>query len=223
MLFSQRVTLLGAVMTVIACSPRAPTGAVPFPNPGLGLPYFVGKDFELTWERPVTPRQVMTFQLVDQRGQTITEIDMDRHWSLANFFFTTCTGICSPLMKRLKEKEALLRKKDPSLVIYSHSVTPETDHPARLRQFATSLGLPQAKWRLLTGDREKILRLAREIYGADTKTPSNPTEKEFVHSESIYLLDPERRIRGIYNGMSANSLDQLVSDFDLKDHQRSES
>lgn len=176
------------------------------------LPFFVGRDFDLQWDAAEHVRAVSAFRLIDQHAKPVGESAMDGHWNIANFFFTTCTGICSPLMKNLLKVERELSEAKISVSFFSHSVTPNVDDPERLSHYAERLGLPKRNWFLLTGDREPIIRLAREVYGADTKTPSSLSEKEFVHSENVYLIDSKRRIRGIYNGTSKNSLHQLVLD-----------
>lgn len=176
------------------------------------LPFFVGRDFDIQWEASQQVRTVASFRLTDQRDQTVLESVMDGKWNISNFFFTTCTGICSPIMKNLMQVQRELASTKIPVQFFSHSVTPEIDTSRKLRTYAKNLRLPTKDWFLLTGDREQMMTLARQTYGADTKTPSHPSEKEFVHSENVYLIDGERRIRGIYNGMSRNSLKQLVVD-----------
>jgi protein SCO1/2 len=56
--------------------------------------------------------------------------------------------------------------------------------------------------------------LARSAYFADEdlgeeRSADDPT---FLHSETFYLLDEHRHIRGIYNGMSTAAVAQLTAD-----------
>ncbi len=40
-------------------------------------------------------------------------------------------------------------------------------------------------------------------------------KKDFVHSESLYLLDSSLHLRGIYNGIRGNSIQKLIEDIAL--------
>ena len=182
------------------------------------LPYYADGDFTPHWydtpqEVPDDFHAIPAFTLTDQEGRMITETDLDGRITIANFFFTACPGICpmtTANMRRVQETFA----DDDGVVMLSHSVTPNADSVAALRAFAERTGVLADRWHLVTGERADIYTLGKEAYFADDdlgETPPTP-DAAFIHSESFYLLDGERRIRGIYNGMNRTAVTQLIND-----------
>lgn len=178
--------------------------------PEEGLPYFDKQNWDMLWETNDETiskrRQVPKFSLVDQTGRPFNEQVLKKGLSLAGFFFTACDGYCPRIMKNLQR----VQKQAPGLRIYMHSVTPKLDTVENLAEFAESLDADPEKWHLLTGSQELIYRLGREVYDADTKTKTAPTNDTFVHSESLYLIDPNLYIRGVYRGNSPADINRLL-------------
>lgn len=97
-------------------------------------------------------------------------------------------------------------------MIVSYSVTPETDQPERLLQYANTYGIDSKKWWLLTGNRDSIYRLARRDYFADEDMGMQKTSQDFLHTENLLLIDQNRKIRGVYKGTSLAEVDWLIKD-----------
>ena len=57
--------------------------------------------------------------------------------------------------------------------------------------------------------------LARQSFQADTEASDKMSEKDFVHSESLYLLDRSLRLRGIYNGIRTIAIQKLMEDISI--------
>jgi protein SCO1/2 len=148
---------------------------------------------------------------VNQLGDTITESSLTGKVYVAGFFFTACPGICRNLtlqLKRVQEKFIV----DNRIMIVSYSVTPETDQPERLLQYANTYGIDSNKWWLLTGNRDSIYRLARRDYFADEDMGMQKTSQDFLHTENLLLIDQNRKIRGVYKGTSLAEVDWLIKD-----------
>lgn len=181
------------------------------------LPYYSEKTFMPAWyEADALPgdlHAIPAFALLDQHGDRVGEAALDGRITIANFFFTDCAGICPTTMVSLSRLNAQFAD-DPEVSLVSHSVMPEVDSVAKLHDFADRIGAQAPKWYLLTGDAEEIFSLARTAYFADEDlgVERAADDSSILHSESFYLLDGSRRIRGIYNGMNRASVDQLVAD-----------
>lgn len=148
---------------------------------------------------------------MNQLGDTITESSLTGKVYVAGFFFTACPGICRNLtlqLKRVQEKFIV----DNRIMIVSYSVTPETDQPERLLQYANTYGIDSKKWWLLTGNRDSIYRLARRDYFADEDMGMQKTSQDFLHTENLLLIDQNRKIRGVYKGTSSAEVDWLIKD-----------
>lgn len=180
------------------------------------LPFYTTADFTPQWiENSAQSYQgihsIPSFSFINQAGDSITEKTMAGKIYVADFFFTSCPGIC----KRLSTNMALVQeafKNDNSVMLLSHSVTPESDSVARLKQYADAFGALPGKWNLVTGNRQQIYRIARESYFADEDMGKQKNENDFLHTENFLLIDSHRRIRGVYKGTSVADVNNLIAD-----------
>jgi protein SCO1/2 len=180
------------------------------------LPYYTTADFTPQWiETSVADNgsihSIPSFRFINQSGDSVTEKTMTGKIYVADFFFTSCPGIC----KRLSTNLALVQeafKDDNGVMLLSHSVTPENDSVPRLKQYADAFGAIPGKWNLVTGNRSEIYRIAREAYFADEDMGRQKNENDFLHTENFLLIDSHRRIRGVYKGTSVADVNNLIAD-----------
>jgi protein SCO1/2 len=179
------------------------------------LPYYNEASFTPKWLNNVedleTFHKVPFFNLIDQNGESVTEQTFKEKIYVTDFFFTTCPGICP----KMTENMALVQeafKDDPEVLLLSHSVTPETDSVQVLKTYAENKGAISNKWYLVTGDRKQIYDLGRKTYFVEQDLGQEKEEDEFLHSENFVLIDKNKHIRGIYNGLNATAVQQLIAD-----------
>ena len=128
-----------------------------------------------------------------------------------NFFFTSCPGICPKMAASMSDlqKEFL---EDDHIQLLSHSVTPDYDSVPVLQRYATDEGVDFNRWKLLTGKRSEIYNLGRKYYFVEEDEGIMREEDYFLHTENFILIDKQRHIRGIYNGIDPNSIQSLIAD-----------
>lgn len=183
------------------------------------LPYYCSADFTPHWlsdDSDSLPNfhQIPAFALTNQFGHPITEKTVTGKIYVVDFFFTTCPGICPKMTTNMAViSEAF--KNDPDVLLLSHSVTPETDSVSVLNQYAEDKGINSPQWHLLTGNRKEIYDLGRQWYFVEEDLGYDRTQSEFLHTENFILVDQNRHIRGIYNGLNQTAVDQLILDIDL--------
>nr|WP_321232892.1 SCO family protein [uncultured Psychroserpens sp.] len=152
---------------------------------------------------------IADFKLINQNGDTITQQDYDGKIYVADFFFTTCQTICPIMTDQMHRiQEEILN--DDEVALLSHSVTPEIDSVAQLKRYALEKGVNDSKWNLVTGDRKLIYDLARKSYLVVKDDSSE--DYGMVHTENFALIDKDKQIRGLYNGISPTSVDSLLQD-----------
>ena len=180
-----------------------------------GLPFYVSSDLTPVWfdgeprEREI--HRIGEFRFLDQTGAAVTHETLSGKIWVADFFFTTCGGICPKLTSHLREvQDAFLD--DDGMALISHTVTPKIDTVEQLATYGEARGVRAGKWRLVTGNREAIYRLARESYFAEGDLAIPPTSERFLHTEKVFLLDRERRIRGVYDGTRKIDIRLLIED-----------
>ena len=106
-------------------------------------------------------------------------------------------------------------KHDETILLLSHSVMPWVDTVEKIKAYATENNAIDAKWHLVTGDRNQIYQLARNSYFADEDYKKTKDELEFNHTENFILVDKKGRIRGVYNGTLALDIQRLQRHIEL--------
>ncbi len=180
------------------------------------LPYFSDATFTPIWlddnsEELDTLHKIPAFKLIDQNGDTITDKTFDDKYYVTNFFFTTCPGICPQMTSNM----AVLQDSfayDNDVLLLSHSVTPTRDSVPALRAYAEEYDVSAQKWYLVTGEQQEIYRLGRRAYFIEEDLGIAKDLDEFLHTENFVLIDKNKHIRGIYNGLNKASVSQLIKD-----------
>jgi protein SCO1/2 len=155
---------------------------------------------------------VAPFRFTDQEGKSITNNEVTGKVYVAEFFFTTCKGICPKLngnIKKISEDFAA----DSNFLILSHTVDPEVDTVARMKKYADSLGANPARWLFLTGRKDSLYLAARNSYLLDDpKNNLGNIEEQFLHTQLIALVDKSGRVRKIYDGLKKDELSEMERD-----------
>ncbi len=180
------------------------------------LPYYAEATFTPHWfdqedEVPDDFHRISPFSLINQSGNVITEKALDGKITVVDFFFTSCPGICPTMTANMADVQSAFID-DEEVLILSHSVTPEKDSVSVLREYAEVKGVVEGKWHLLTGDRRVIYDLGRNQYFVEEDMGLEKGPDDFIHTENFVLIDRQRRIRGIYNGLNEASVAQLIAD-----------
>ena len=185
-----------------------PEIALPFYNE----PTFTPKWIEKTDEGFDKIHSIADFKFQNQKGNWITQDDLEGKIYVANFFFSICQNVCPLMMGNLLKVQDTF-KSNPNIKILSHTVMPWLDSVGRLREYADFNGINAESWSLLTGDKKEIYELARNSYFADEGFGKTVTENDdFLHTENLVLIDQNRHIRGVYNGTLSLETKQLIED-----------
>jgi len=180
------------------------------------LPFYEEATFTPIWLSPNSERlpsfhQIPSFALTNQNGQKITEETFSKKIYITDFFFTSCPGICPKMTKNMGIlQDAFLEDED--VLLLSHSVTPEFDSVAVLKNYAVAKDVVDDKWHLVTGDRDHIYNLGRNAYFVEEDLGLEKDPDDFLHTENFVLVDKNRHIRGIYNGLNKAAIQQLIAD-----------
>ncbi len=155
---------------------------------------------------------VRPFSFERQDGKEITEEDVAGKVYTAEFFYSTCEGICPKMNRNMKQVFETF-KDNSDFLILSHTVDPDTDSIGRLKVYADSLGADTKSWWFLTGTKEGLYKTARESYILDD--PNNNAgnvEEQFMHTQFFALVDRQGRVRGIYDGLKKDEIQKMIND-----------
>ena len=205
----------------------------------LGVFYlFFFRDYDFSASRlgvinPLVPE----FKFVDQDGKMLTQSDTDDKVYVAEYFFTTCKGIC-PKMNANMRRVFDQHKDNPKFMIISHTCMPEVDSVPILKAYEQKMinsllvknddgsyklnnlqGAADVKpdnknWHFVTGDKKELYDMARLGYMIDNGKPDSlqRIEDEFIHTQFFALVDKYRRVRGIYDGLKEDEVQKLMID-----------
>jgi protein SCO1/2 len=157
--------------------------------------------------------RIADFSLTNQNGKTITQNDFGGKIYVADFFFTTCPSICIAMTDNLLKVQEKI-KNNPNVMLLSHSVTPEIDSVTQLKKYAVEKGVIDQKWHLVTGDKKVIYELARKSYLA-VKEDRDGGDFDMIHTENFILIDPQRRVRGFYDGTDSEEIKRLLEELEI--------
>ena len=138
-------------------------------------------------------RRVPSFEFINQDSLMISNADYEGKVFIVEFFFTTCPSICPIMNKNLVEIQNEFADSD-SFGIASFSITPEYDTPMVLKEYAERYGINDLDWNLMTGDQEKIYKLANEGFNIFVAEMAN-SPGGFEHSGLFALVDKNGYIR----------------------------
>lgn len=181
-----------------------------FELPVLGRPEIVEKEVNGEVVYDTIPHKIRDFSFVNQDSSIVTNETFEDKIYVADFFFTSCPTIC-PTMKQQMLRVYNKYKDHSEVAILSHTIDPEYDTVALLKDYAERLGVTSDTWHFVTGDRDEIYDIAEESYlsiaNEDETAPGG-----FVHSGAFILIDKEGRIRGVYDGTIPEQVDILIKD-----------
>lgn len=185
----------------------------------VALPFYNSADFTPEWVAKTSPaydsiHTIPAFRFTNQYGETITEQNYQGKIYVADFFFTSCPGICKQLTTHLGLVQKAFQD-DSRVLLLSHSVTPDLDSVPVLLKYAAAFGVQKGKWNLVTGNRDQLYTLARRSYFADEDLGEKKSASDFLHTENLLLIDTHRRIRGVYKGTSLQDVNDLIHDIKL--------
>ena len=208
-IFLSVFTIFSVITIGLFYTALKPTKMLPVYNPADVNPELV----DSTMQYKSKYHKIADFSFTNQNGKTITQDDYKNKVYVADFFFTTCGSICPKMTTNLVEvQKAILN--NPKVMLLSHSVMPDVDDVAKLKQYAIKNHVNDAKWNLVTGDKKEIYRMARMSYLAVKQGKPNELY-DMVHTENFVLVDTNRQVRGFYDGTNPEEIKRLIEDINF--------
>ena len=202
--------------------------------------YYLIKDYMApnSSKLAVIKNEIPGFNFITQDSIAYNEDSVRDKVYVAEYFFTTCTGICPRMnanMRRVYDEF----KREPNFRILSHTCLPETDSVPLMKAYeqkmlrsnlkkrmdgtlkfedltaadSTKSIDPNINWVFLTGTKDELYKMARQGYLIDNGKPDSVQLKDqFIHTQFFALVDKYGRLRGIYDGLKGKEIDMLIGD-----------
>ena len=161
---------------------------------------------------------VQPFAFINQDGKIVTDKDVEGKVYVAEYFFTTCRGICPRLNTNMKKVYERF-KDEKDFVILSHTSDPETDSAQQLKKYADSLGVNTSKWMFLTGRKDSLYTMARISYTIDD--PANNLrniDDDFLHTQYLALVNRQGEVKKIYDGLKDSEIRAMIKEIEKTLH-----
>jgi protein SCO1/2 len=179
------------------------------------LTFFIGCGSKMPVEADL---RNLHFQMVNQDSSNIEFPDyLKGKIAIIGLIYTNCPDVCPLItnnMQRIQRSLIKLGVKNVNFV--SVSFDPERDKPSVLKEFALLREIKTDHWQFLTGKLSDIDTLRRHlrflaIAGDTTKTSDGKINYSFVHTDRIYLMDKDLKVRKYYKGSDIN-IDDITGD-----------
>ncbi len=177
------------------------------------------------------------FSFINQDGKIFSQKNTADKVYLAEYFFTTCKGICPKMnanMRRVFDKF----KDERDFLIVSHTCMPEVDSVPLLKAYEkkmingtlikkedgtykivnqssdNGIAVVNPNWQFVTGNKADLYKLARQGYKIDNGKPDSTQrmEDQFIHTQFFALVDRYGRVRAIYDGLIEEEIQKLLKD-----------
>lgn len=162
--------------------------------------------------------QVKDFSLIAQdEGVFERSQNLDHKVWVASFIFTRCKGPCPMMTQKMHRIQNEIKSQglDNDVRLVSITMDPDYDSPGVLKEFGLEYGADFKIWSFLTGDKNKIIELAKEAF----RVPAG--DEPDMHSTRFILMDQQSKIRGYYDvssegGVGVHRLLEAVKHLVLK-------
>lgn len=165
-------------------------------------------------KRKDTISVVQPFSFINQDGKTITDKDVEGKVYVAEYFFTTCRGVCPRLNTNMRKVYDRF-KDEKDFLILSHTSDPERDSAQQLKKYADSLGVNTSKWMFLTGRKDSLYTTARISYTIDD--PANNLkniEDDFLHTQYWALVNRHGEVKKVYDGLKESEINAMIKEIE---------
>ena len=137
----------------------------------------------------------------DQNNQPLKLEDMGNKIQVLSLIYTHCLHTCPTIVSTMQMLEAKLTEQQRHKVQFVLvSLTPDTDTPEAMKEFANNRKLDANSWTLLSGNQQQVRRLAMAL---DVKY-ALVEDNEVNHSNLINVLNHQGELHSQHIGVMNN-------------------
>jgi cytochrome oxidase Cu insertion factor (SCO1/SenC/PrrC family) len=157
---------------------------------------------------------MLDFALQDQNNQTVTLATLRGDVWIADVIFTRCAGQCPVMSAHMQEIQDALPAGLP-IKLVSLTTDPAFDTPEVLKKYGARFGSRDGQWIFLTGSKTALRGAAVDglKLGVVDKPPGERDNADdlFIHSAKLVLIDQTGRIRGYFDGDTADGTSKALA------------
>jgi protein SCO1/2 len=154
------------------------------------------------------------FTLTNQDNQNVTLASLRGKVWVADVIFTRCAGQCPVMSAHMQEIQDALPAGSPVKLV-SFTTDADFDTPGVLKKYASRFSARDGQWLFLTGSKDALH--SATVKGLKLSVVDKPPGQRdnaddfFIHSDKMVLIDQDGRIRGYYDGETAEGTLQALA------------
>lgn len=152
------------------------------------------------------------FTLTAHTGEAFSSKQLQGKPYVADFFFTHCPTMCPVMTSAIKKVQDEFNSNEVNFV--SISIDPKRDTVKHLQVYIEKNHINTQNWTILRGEKHELQPIGEEgfftAFGEDEAAPGG-----HFHSSYLYLIDKNGHIRGLYDGMDNEQVNQLIEDLKM--------
>lgn len=163
------------------------------------------------WQRDTVFHQLAPFRLLASSGRVVSSAELGQGMYIAQFHDDGPeSGRVAQALLRVQEKF----RREPQVRLASIVLNPGPDPARKLEKLAARYGTVAGKWLLLTGPADSLNRLILHEFRltSDPKRLPGAVYTANLPAGRLLLIDRDRRVRGLYNGLDAREIDRLLTE-----------
>jgi protein SCO1/2 len=154
------------------------------------------------------------FALTDQDNQNVTLASLRGEVWIADVIFTRCAGQCPVMSSHMQEIQDTLSAGSPVKLV-SFTTDADFDTPVVLKKYAAHYNARDGQWIFLTGSKAALRHATVEGLKLSVvdKPPGQRDNADdfFIHSQKLVVIDQNGRIRGYFDGETAEGMAQALA------------
>lgn len=159
-------------------------------------------------ENPYADLYFPKFTLTDREGGRVDQTWMDGHYTVVDFFYTSCPLICPGMSAAMRELQNATQ--DTGLRLLSVSIDPEVDTVPVVKRYADGFKADPTRWKFATGDMDMVtimlMGVSFDLGALDTKNGF----RNINHPSSLILFGPDRHVIGLYKYSDPDEMAELI-------------
>jgi protein SCO1/2 len=148
---------------------------------------------------------VPPFTLTDQTAATFDSQTLANKVWIADFMFTNCTGPCPRMSAQMRQVQTALAA-EPDIRLVSFSIDPARDTPEVMARYAERYQATPGKWFFLTGPRETLQHLNKNVFML------GDVDASLSHSTRFVLVDRKSTVRGYFMTDEADAIPRVIAE-----------
>lgn len=151
------------------------------------------------------------FTLMNQEGQLFNSKNLKGKITVASFIFTSCKLEC-PMITSNMAKVFSVYQGDEEIKLLSLTVDPQTDTPAVLKSYRQMYDIESDQWEFLTSpNKDSLYGIIQTEFLMNAGEQGHGTQKSFIHTDQVVLMDKEGITRGYFDGTDELSINEMIA------------